>query len=95
VRSELPLDDSFTILKYNEGGVLLLDALSPWDALKTAQWMLARLGELGYDSGDNPSRLLEGATYLRGSGKYRELYIKVGLNTADQCTIEYRSPPPG
>jgi hypothetical protein len=92
LRSELPLDGSFTVLTYSEqGGTASLTALSPWNAEKTALWLVQRLGELGYDSGDNASRVLEGATYSKGSGGYRSLYVKLGLNTSEQCTVEYRA----
>jgi hypothetical protein len=92
VRRELPLDGSFTVLTYTEqGGTASLTALSPWDAEKTALWLVGKLGELGYDSGDNASRVLEGATYAKGSGTYRSLYVKLSLNTSEQCTVEYRA----
>jgi len=92
VRKELPLDDSFTILSYSDSGdTVNLSALSAWDATTTAQWLVARLSELGYDSGDNPSRILEGVEYRRERGDFTALYIKLSLNTSDQCTVEYRA----
>lgn len=92
LRRELPLDDSFTILSYSEaGGAHSVTALSPWKAEQTALWLVSKLGELGYDSGDNPSRVLEGATYQRSRGAYRSLYVKLSLNTSDQTTVEYRA----
>jgi hypothetical protein len=92
VRRELPLDDSFTVLSYSEtGSNVTLTALSPWEAEKTALWLVGKLGELGYDSGDNASRVLEGAEYHRDRGTYRTLYVKLSLNTAEQCTVEYRA----
>jgi hypothetical protein len=100
VRRELPLDDSFTVLSYsgpgNGGGsppsqdAVLLTVLSPWGAEKTALWLVGKLGELGYDSGDNPSRVLEGTEFHRDRGTYRTLYAKLSLNTSEQCTVEYR-----
>ena len=56
-----------------------------------SQWLVGKLGALGYDSGDNASRFLEGATYQRQSGTYHSLYVKLSLNTAKQCTVEYRA----
>jgi hypothetical protein len=102
VRDELPLDSSFTILSYSgpgngggspppQGDTVSLTAFSPWPAEQTALWLVARLGELGYDSGDNASRVLEGAEFHRDRGTYRTLYVKLGLNTAEQCTVEYRA----
>jgi len=102
VREQLPLDASFTILSYSgggsgtapsTGGTVSLTALSAWDATATAQWLVAKLGALGYDSGDNPSRVLDGAEYHRDSGDYHTLYVKLSLNTAEQCTVELRASP--
>jgi hypothetical protein len=105
VKDELPLDPSFTVLSYSaeggghggpphqDNGGMTLTALSPWDAEQTALWLVGRLGALGYDSGDNASRVLEGATYTRQTGSYTSLYVKLSLNTAKQCTVEYRATP--
>jgi hypothetical protein len=94
VKDELPLDPTFTVLSYSgSSGSATLTALSPWDGTKTAEWLVARLGQLGYDSGDNASRILDGATYQKSGGAYHSLYVKLSLNTAEQCTVEYRAGP--
>lgn len=97
VLATLPIDESFTFTEYSrQGDTIHIKAISPWDAATTANWMLSRLAELGYDSGDNPSRILEGCDYM-GSEKteYKSIRVKVDLNSSDQCLVEIFSTPNG
>jgi len=97
VLRDLPLDKSFTFLQYTKNGDNVeIKAISAWDAATTSNWMLARLTELGYDSGDNPSRILEGCDYYGNQGaKYKVIRAKVDLNASDQCLVEISSTPKG
>jgi hypothetical protein len=90
VLETLPADKSFTFLNYAKSGdKVSLKAISPWDAETTSLWMLARLKELGYDSGDNPSRILEGCDFFGEMGvRYDSIWTRVDLNAAEQCLIE-------
>jgi hypothetical protein len=90
VLATLPLDQSFTFTDYSkQGDDVIVKAISAWDAATTANWMLARLAQLGYDSGDNPSRILEGCDYLGNSeSKYKSIRVKVTLNSSDQCLVQ-------
>ena len=90
VLESLPVNDSFTFTHYTKhGNIVELKAISPWDTATTSNWMLARLAELGYESGDNPSRILEGCDYFGGSETvYSSIWAKVDLNSADQCLVE-------
>ncbi|MCH7471692.1 hypothetical protein IIA79_01880 [bacterium] len=93
VSRDLPgWDDSFTVLEYNgQRSAPRVKARSPWDADATAKWMIAKLAEAGYESGDNPSRILEGVEYTNPQGEYEALYIKVSLERGGRCTVEYQA----
>ena len=87
--NKLPWDPRFEVVSYSDtGGQFTLTAISPWNTLQTTKWMLTKLSQLGYDSGDNPSRILEGVEYSNPSAKISRLFVKVTLNTHKQCSIE-------
>jgi hypothetical protein len=89
VASALPVPDNSTVVMYMEGGgATTISLISPWDTLATCNWMLGRLQELGYDSGDNPSRILEGVEYSNSRAKFPRVKVQVTLNTSDQCLID-------
>lgn len=90
ITKELPWDPGFVVVTFHESreGVAIT-ALSPWDTLQTSKWMLTRLWHLGYDSGDNPSRILEGVEYASQAAKFPKLFVKVTMNTHEQCIVEY------
>lgn len=90
VRDELPLDDSFTITEYSAGAgnrEVTIAALSAWDTERTATWMISELGRRGYDSGENPSEILNGVDYYNPRAKYKRVKVQVTMNTADQCLV--------
>jgi hypothetical protein len=87
---DLPVDLAWTVLEYNDnGGQVTAKLLSTSSAEATTLFVHGWLEQRGYDSGDNLSRLLDGVTYT-GQGKYKRIYAKVGLNTADEVTVELR-----
>ena len=90
VAAALPLDPSFTPVQYtatSAGDSVSLVALSAWDTTDTATWMITWLAQRGYQSDDNPSRILEGVEYANAEAPYRTLWVQVTLNTADQCVV--------
>jgi len=90
VREELPLDDSFVITEYSASAgnrEVTVAAISAWDTEQTATWMISKLREMGYDSGENPSEILNGVEYYNADRRYQRLTVKVTLNTADQCLV--------
>jgi hypothetical protein len=88
---DLPVEAAWPVLEYSEsGGSVNAKLLSTRDAEQTTLFVDGRLRELGYESGDNLSRLLEGVTY-RGKGKYAEIYAKVNMNSSEQVTVELRT----
>lgn len=91
VRRELPLHDDWTILSYSDAsGLPHVRALSTDDTTPIALYLLQRLGELGYEPGDNVSRILEGTVYS-GRGRYTNLFVRVELNTSEQTLITLRA----
>jgi hypothetical protein len=88
---ELPVDESWTILtSVGDGDGIIVNALSRWDTQETAMWVLTQLSKMGYATNDNPSAVLGGAIYSSDSAKYKSIYVKVGMNNAEQCTVELR-----
>ena len=88
----LPVPEGATVVSFLDGGgVASIHLISPVDTLETCNWMLGRLQQLGYDSGDNPSRVLEGVEFHNARARYPRLYVEVSLNTHDQCTIELQA----
>lgn len=90
VREELPLDDSFTITEFSGSAgnrAVTVAGLSAWDTESTALWMIRKLGQLGYESDENPSEILNGAEYYHPKRRYRRLVVTVTMNTADQCIL--------
>jgi hypothetical protein len=90
VREELPLDDSFVITEYSASAgnrEVTVAAISAWDTERTATWMISKLRDMGYDSGENPSEILTGVEYYNADRRYPRLTVKVTLNTADQCLV--------
>ena len=95
IARDLPVDPSFTYTLYTDsGGNIFIDAISAWDTLTTTQWMIGKLAQLGYDSGDNASRILEGVDYSGSKNtEYDRIHVKVTLNGSDQCVLEIRGYP--
>jgi hypothetical protein len=88
IRDDLPLGEQWTILSYADtGGKVSVRALTEDDTARVAFAMLGRLRELGYETDDNPSRILEGVIYSRKDDK---LYVRVELNSAEQSLITLR-----
>ena len=86
----LPVDKGWPVLEYNaSGGTVNAKLLSTSTAEQTTEWVDSRLHAMGYDSGDNLSRLLDGVTYS-GKGKYAQIYVKVGMNSSEQVTVELK-----
>ena len=93
MQRELPLDARFTIEALNEqqGGVVELEAISSDDLLETSKYLVSSLARLGYESGDNASRILEGVTYSKDSGKVRELFVKLTQDNDGKVRVILRS----
>ncbi len=92
IANQLPWKADFVAITYSaERGEVLITALAPEDTLITTKWMLTRLAQLGYDSGDNPSRILEGVEYTSDNATYGSLYVKVTMNVHEQCSVELRA----
>jgi len=90
VRAELPLDDSFVITEYSAtpgNREVTLAAISAWNIETTALWLTQELQRLDYESGENPSEILNGVEYLNSERRYQRLVVKATLNTADQCLV--------
>jgi len=88
--ADLPVDAGWPVLEYSAGGrSVSAKLLSTQGAEQTTQWVDARMRAMGYDSGDNMSRLLEGATYS-GKGKYAQIWAKVSMNSSEQVTLELK-----
>ena len=86
---DLPINPSFTVLEYTEhGSHVHVSVLSAWDAQQTTIWLVGEMARRGYESGDNASRILEGATYYHDKARFESIWLKVNLNTASQCSIE-------
>jgi hypothetical protein len=92
VLNNIPLPDNSTVTQYSDMGDCHYIAVnSPEDALQTCKMMIVGLGQRGYDSGDNPSRILEGVEFNNQRARFPRLYVKVGISGGDQCTIEIRA----
>jgi hypothetical protein len=92
LEDELPFNPTWTVLEYSDAGDnMSLRALSSQDAGATSLWLIQRLGELGFSTDDNASRLLEGATYTKTGGDWQSVQVKVDLNTSEQCIVELRA----
>jgi hypothetical protein len=88
---DLPVDAAWQVYDYSEAGdTTSAKLISSVGAEQTTEYIDSRLHSMGYDSGDNLSRILEGVTYS-GRGKYSSIYVKVDMNTADQVTVELRA----
>lgn len=89
IERELPLDSSFVIDSVQQlpGGNYAIEATSSQDTLQTSTLLISRLQQLGYETGDNPSRILEGASYSKPQGKVRELEVRVSLETDGSCRV--------
>ena len=91
VASALPLDPSFTVLSFSQtDSSVRVTLLSAWDAERTVQWLYADMQRRGYENQDNPSRMLEseGLEYTCTGAKYPNVRIRVGMNTAEQATVD-------
>lgn len=90
---ELPLDSTFTLEAIRDlpGGAVEIRALSAWDTLRTSTFMLDSLSSLGYETADNPSRILEGVLYSKKSGKIQELFIQITLKNDKSCRVILRT----
>lgn len=93
VGSELPLDSSYTIetISGELSTGLEVRALSGMDALGSATQILGALGNLGYESDDNASRILEGVTFSKQGGRVHSLFVKVDLGSDDICRVTLRA----
>jgi hypothetical protein len=90
---DLPADKAWPVLEYSDsGGTVSAKLLSTSSSEQTIQWVDNRLHEMGYESSDNISRMLEGVTYS-GKGKYSSIYVKVDMNSSDQVTVELHGTP--
>ena len=91
ITSQLPWNSGFIVTAYTLGDEdVEIAVISPDDTRETCKWMLGKLAELGYDSADNPSRMLEGVDYHSPKTLYPRLYVKVTMNVHDQCFIEFK-----
>lgn len=90
VRRALPIDPSFTLLSYADGGdQVQLQALSAWDAQRTSEYVLGKMSELGYTETDNPSNLLStGLRFENSQARYQAVTVKVELHASEQCTLQ-------
>lgn len=90
VLQALPVDSAFTILSFSDDGSRVqLQALSAWDAQRTSEYVLSTMGSRDYTEADNPSSLLSsGLLFENAQADFKAVMVKVGLNTADQCTLE-------
>ena len=85
---DLPIDKTWPVLEYKRDSAgVHLKLLSTANAEQTVVWVDGRLRQMGYESGDNMSRLLEGVTYA-GKGKYSQIHVKVDLNGSEQVTVD-------
>lgn len=85
---DLPVEKAWPVLEYSEkGDNVRTKLLSTRDAEQTTLFVDQRLRDLGYASGDNISRLLEGASYS-GKGKYSLIMVRVTMNSTGQVTVE-------
>ena len=91
---ELPIDSGFSIENVTElqGGGVEITALSSKDTLNTTTQLLATLAQLGYETEDNASRILEGVSYSKQTGQVRSLFIKVTMDTEEQCRVFLKIP---
>ena len=85
----LPVDPSWLVYEYSDKDGVDVKLISTAGAEKTTEWIDGKLHEMGYDSGDNMSRLLDGVSYS-GKGKYSSIWIKVDMNSSDQVLVEER-----
>ncbi len=90
IRRALPVDPSFTILSYADGGPSVqLQALSAWEAQRTSEFVLTTMRDLGYSEMDNPSNLLTtGLPFENAQARFKTVTVKVAMHTAEQCTLE-------
>lgn len=89
VRAALPLDPSFTLLEYSDGGgEVRVKALSAWDTQQTSEWLLMEMERRGYTSEDNPSQILEGLAFSNAQARYQSVVVKAVLHASKQCTVE-------
>jgi len=91
VRSALPIDPSFTVLSFSQtDSSVRVTLLSAWDTQRTTEWLYAEMQRRGYENQDNPSRMLEseGLEYTCTGAKYPNVRIRVGMNTAEQATVD-------
>ncbi len=93
IARELPLDSSITLqqVSQQQGGGIQIEARSSRDVLETCTWLLTRLAQLGYETDDNASRMLEGADYTKPRGKVRSLHLQVTLDNAGNCILTMRT----
>lgn len=87
---DLPVDKTWPVLEYKEDpGSIHLKLLSNASAEQTITWIDGRLHTMGFESGDNLSRILEGVTYM-GKGKYSRIYVKIDVNSSEQVTVDIK-----
>jgi hypothetical protein len=85
---DLPVYSLWKVIEYTEGdGTVMVKLLSNTGAGSTTIWLSDRLSQMGYENADNQSRLLDGVTCI-GRGKYKNIWVKVDMNTSDQVTVE-------
>jgi hypothetical protein len=85
---DLPVDKTWPVLEYKEEiHSIHLKLLSNATAEQTITWIDGRLRQMGYQSGDNMSRMLEGVAYA-GKGKYSQIHVKVDMNSSEQVTVD-------
>jgi len=90
---DLPVDKTWPVLEYSENnGTVTTKLLSTSTSEQTIQWVDGRLHEMGYESSDNISRMLEGVTYT-GKGKYTSIQVKVDMNSSEQVTVALIGTP--
>jgi hypothetical protein len=95
IARELPLDSTFTIesVAEQQGGAVEITAVSAWDTLRTSTYILDSLAKLGYETGDNASRILEGTVYTKPNGKIAEIDIRITLEKDDSCRVMIEAKP--
>ncbi len=77
IKKHFDFPAEFTIIELDETRttVRLVYVVNPPRTQEIAQMIIADLETRGYQSGDNPSRILEGVTFT--GGEFREVYVKV------------------
>jgi hypothetical protein len=89
IQAKLPIDPSYNVVSYSYlNGEVHAYLTTSQNAMDTTTAVVQRLAELGYDSGDNPSRILEGVEYTSETAAFKRLRVKVTLTDEETCVIQ-------